>query len=96
MLCYASLGFSGGSDGEESVCNEGDLDSIPGLRRSPGGGHGNPFQCSCLENPHGQRSLVGYSPWGREESDMIEQISAYTPTPTHMLIHWFYHINDNM
>ena len=36
---------------------------IPGLGRSLGEGHGNPFQCSCLENPHGQRSLAGYSPW---------------------------------
>ena len=36
--------------------------SIPGLGRSPGGEHGNPFQYSCLENPHGQRSLAGYSP----------------------------------
>ena len=33
--------------------------SVPGLGRSPGGGHGNPLQYSCLENPHGQRSLVG-------------------------------------
>jgi len=37
----------------------GDLGSIPGLGRSPGGGHGNPLQYSCLENPHGQRSLAG-------------------------------------
>ena len=47
----SSLGFPGGSDGEESTCNAGDLGSIPGLRRSPGGGHGNPLQYSCLENP---------------------------------------------
>ena len=38
-----------------------DTGSIPGLGRSPGGGHGSLFQDSCLENPHGQRSLVGYS-----------------------------------
>ena len=63
------LGFPGGSDGIESACNAGDLGSIPGLRRSPGEGHGNPRQCSCLENPHGQRSLAGYSPWGCKESD---------------------------
>ena len=37
---------------------------IPGLGRSPGRGHGNPVQYSCLENPHGQRSLMGYSPCG--------------------------------
>ena len=47
----------------------GDAGSIPGLGRSSGGGNGNPLQYSCLENPHGQRSLVGYSPWGRKESD---------------------------
>ena len=39
-----------------------DSGSIPGLGRSPGGGHGSPLQYSCLENPHGQRTLVGYSP----------------------------------
>ena len=41
-----------------------DVGSIPGLGRSHGGGHGNPLQYSCLENPHGERSLAGYSPWG--------------------------------
>ena len=45
------MGFPGGSDGKESACNGGDPSSIPGLRRSPGGGHGNPLQYSCLENP---------------------------------------------
>ena len=60
------LGFPGGSDGKEFTCNAGDLGSIPGLGRSPGEGHGNPLQDSCLENPHGQRSLEGYSPWGSQ------------------------------
>ena len=46
-----------------------DSGSIPGLGRLPGGGHGNPLQYSCLENPHGQRSLASYSPWGRRELD---------------------------
>ena len=46
-------------------------DSIPGLGRSPGGGHGGPLQYSFLENP-GQRSLAGYSPWGHKESDTTE------------------------
>ena len=49
-----------------------DASSIPGSGRCPGGGHGNPLQYSCLENPHGQRSLLGYSPWGRLELDMTE------------------------
>ena len=57
------MGFPGGSDGKESACNAGDLGLIPGLGRSPGG-HGNPLQYSCLENSHGQRSLVVYSPRG--------------------------------
>ena len=45
------MGFSGGSDGKESSHSVGDLDSIPGLGRAPGVGHGNPLQYSCLENP---------------------------------------------
>ena len=46
--------------------------SILGSGRSPGGGNGNPFQYSCLENPHGPGSLAGYSPWGQKESDMTK------------------------
>ena len=59
------MGFPGGLDGKESAHNVEDLGSIPGLGRSPGGGHGNSLQYACLENPHGQ-SLAGYSPWGRK------------------------------
>ena len=54
--------FPGGLDGKESAYHAGDLALSPGLGRSPGGGHGNPLQYTCLENPHGQKSLVGYSP----------------------------------
>ena len=61
-----TMGFPGGSNGEESTCSAGDVGLIPGLGRSPRGGHGNPLQYPCLENPHGQRSLVGYSPWGHK------------------------------
>ena len=50
----------------------GDAGSIPVLGRSPEGGHGNPLQYSCLENPHGQRRLAGYSPWACKELDMTE------------------------
>ena len=39
---------------------------MPELRRSPGGGHGNPLQYSCLVNPHRERSLACYSPWGHK------------------------------
>ena len=66
------MGFRGGSDSKESACNVGDLGSTLQLGRSPGGEHGKPLQYSCLENPHGQRSLTGYSPWGHKESDRTE------------------------
>ena len=66
------MDFSGSSAGKESSCNAGDLGLIPGLGRSPGAGNGNPLQYSCLENPHGQRSLLGYSPWCHKELDMTE------------------------
>ena len=66
------MGFPGDSVNKESACNVGDLDSIPGLGRSLGEGNGNPLQYACLENPYGQRSLAGYSPWGRKASDMTE------------------------
>ena len=54
----------------------GDLGSIPRLGRFPGEGYGNPLQYSCLENPHGQRSLAGCSSWGHKESDMTRQLST--------------------
>ena len=57
-----TLGFPGGSEDKESACNAGNLGSIPELGRSPGAEHGNSLLYSCLENPHGQRNLVGCSP----------------------------------
>ena len=54
-------------DGKEPACNVGDSGSIPGSGRSPGGGHSNPF--------HGQRSLAGYSPWGRKGLDTAKQLT---------------------
>ena len=53
-------GFPGAPDDKESVCNMGDLGSIPGLGRTPGEGNGYPLQYSCLENSIDR----GYSPWG--------------------------------
>ena len=72
MLFKIIMWGLGDSDGKESVCNAGDLSSIPGLGRSPGGGDGYPLQYSCLDNPHGQRSLVSYSLGGRKELDMTK------------------------
>ena len=71
LLLRDRFGLPGGSDGKESACNAGDLGLIPGLGRSPGGGHGNSLQYSYVENPHGQRSLAGYSSRGRKESDTL-------------------------
>ena len=89
------MGFPGGSRGKESACSAGDLGSIPGLGRSPGGGHGYPLQYSCLENPHGQRSLVDYSPRGCKESDTTEQLStARRRGPQKM--RWLDSITDSM
>ena len=73
---HDSFCFLGGSDGKESAYNALDPGPIPRLGRSPGGRHGNPLQYSCLEHPHGERSLVGYSPWRHKESDMTEQLST--------------------
>jgi len=72
------LDFPGDVDDKESACNAGDL----GWKDPLGGGHGNPLQYSCLDNPHGQRSLVGYSSWDRKELGTTEQLS------TAYLSHW--------
>ena len=55
--------------------NTGDTGSISGSGRSPGRGHENPLQYSCLENPYGQRSLAVYSPWGHKELGMTDRLS---------------------
>ena len=77
------LGSPGGSDSKESACKVGDL----GWGDSQGGGHGNPLQYSCLENPHGQRSLLGYSPGGHKGLDTAEQLSARARAHTHTHTH---------
>ena len=68
-------GFPGGSDSKESACNVGDLGSIPGLGQSLDGGMATHLY-SCLENPHGWRSMVDYRLWGHKELDTTEQISV--------------------
>ena len=69
------MGFPGGSDGKESVCNAGDLGSIPGSGRSPG--KGNAYPSSILDwRFHGQKSLASYSPWGHKDLFMPLPISV--------------------
>ena len=70
------MGFPGGSDGKEYAHNVGDLGLIPGLGRTPPV-YGNPVQYSCLENPQGQKSLVGSSPRDHKELDMMEWLSTH-------------------
>ena len=59
-----------------------DAGLIPGSGRSPGGGHGSPLQCSCLENPRGQRSLDGYSPQGCKKSNTTELLRMHAQMPS--------------
>ena len=79
-LVYLRI-FPGGSDGKEPTSKAGNLGLISGLRRFPGGGHGNPLQYSCLENANGQRSLAGYSPWVHSQAHLSDQAQHRTQDP---------------
>ena len=68
------MGFPGGSEVKASASNAGDPGSIPGSGRSPGEGNGNPLPVFLPGESHGRRRLVGYSPWGRKESDTTERL----------------------
>ena len=79
---WQTLGFPGGSDGKESACRAGDPGWIPGSRRSPGSLRSPAWQPTPQFLPgesHGQRSLVGYNPWGRRESDTTEHLASLSP-----------------
>ena len=89
-FCPCPLAFQtqGGSDGKESTCNVGDLGSIPGLGRSPGERNGRqPAPVFLPGEIHGQRSLMGYSPWGCQELDMTEQLWLHFHQPFMALQH---------
>ena len=64
------LGGPGGSDGKESACNVGDLHSIPGLGRFPGGGHGSPLRVF----------LPGESPWTEEPGVTVHRVTESDTT----------------
>ena len=75
------MGFPCDSAVKEFTCNagqKGDEGSIPALGRFPGGGNDNPVQYFLPGKSHGQRSLVGYSPWGHKESETTERLSTHT------------------
>ena len=73
-------GFPGGASGKEPACQcRRHAGLIPGSTRSSGRGHGNPLQYSCLKNPHGQRSLVGYTVHRISKSQTrLKQLSTHT------------------
>ena len=82
LAAVVRMGFPGGSVGKESlwiqktrVRSPGWEDPLRGPGPGPGAGHGDPFQDPCLENPHGQRSLGDYSPWGCKEPSRVEWLS---------------------
>ena len=77
-------GLPGGSDNKEPACNAGDPGSVPGSGRSAGEGNGYPLPF-LLGEFHGQRSLEGYSPWGRKELDTTERLH-FTSS-----LHFFYY-----
>ena len=78
--CFPGLpmGFSGGSDGKKkkSACNAGSPGSIPGSGRSPGAGHGNPLQYSCLENPKDVGAWRATVHGSHKESDTTERLTV--------------------
>ena len=89
MATHCSVnGFPGSSNGKESAHNARDLGLIPGLGRSPGVGHGNPFRYSCLENLHGQRILWTENPIDRGSSSIGSHRDGHTQctrTPVYMV-----------
>ena len=76
------MSFPGGPDGNKSFCNECRRPQLdPWIGKIPWRRAWHPFQYSCLENPHSQRSLAGYIPWDHKESDRIVPLSI----PQHKL-----------
>ena len=69
------MGFPSDSVGKESVCNAGDLGSIPGSGRSPGEGNGKPLQYSCLENPMDRGAWQATVHGGHKELHTMEQLT---------------------
>ena len=93
---WLNVGFPGGSDGKESICNVGDLCSIPVLGRSSGGGHGNPLHYSFLENPMNRGSLratvhrVAKSWTWLSDPAHVSYVRVYIYTYTHIYVYvWF-------
>ena len=74
---YANNGLPWWFSSKESACNEGELGSSPGSGRSPGGGHGNPFQHSCLENPMDRGTWQATVHGIAKSQTQLKQLSIY-------------------
>ena len=84
------MDFPGGSAGKEPVCNAGDLGSIPGLGRSPGGGHGNPLQehsftVSCDLEPE---TWAPWGPRGKQKTGLVTEFLPKTGTLSPHVLLW--------
>ena len=83
---YICMGFPDGSNDKESACNVGGPGTIPGSWRSPWRRERQPTPVFLPGEFHGQRSLVGYSPWGCKESDTTKRLTlsiSYIRVYTH-------------
>ena len=76
-ICIYTYGLPTWLSSKESACSAGDGGSVPGSGRSPGEGNGNHSSIVAWKS-HEQRSLEGYSPWGRKKLDTTEQLSTHT------------------
>ena len=76
LVTYSiSQGFPSGSDGKESICNTGDVGFDIWVGKIPWSRKWQPTPVLLPRESHGQRSLVGFSPWGHKESDTTEQLT---------------------
>ena len=78
IIYVARLGFSDGPVGEESACNVEDTSSVPGSERSPAGGHDDPLQDSCLENPMDRGAWHTVAHRVAKSRTQLKQLSAHT------------------
>ena len=82
-MVLGQLSFPHGSDGKESICSVGYLGSIPGSGRSAGGGHGNPLQCCCLENPMNRGAWQATVHAVAKSPTRLSNTHTHTHTHTH-------------
>ena len=79
MYIYTHIKYIRGSYGKESACNAGDLGPTPGIKKILWSRKWQPTPVFLPGESHGQRSLVGYSPWGHKKSDGTERLRLPLP-----------------